>query len=330
VATSTSLNLRAALKTAVTRSGMDAPARAVSGLTPSAKALYVAAASQAQPAGVILYIVPSDGDPRGDVCGRLVFHRRTRGARAGCRRAGGPAVSVARGRSVPWPRAAHWRDVGAGAGAVRGRPWNRARRDCLGGRDALTRDDGGAPAVRIAQPQTRARHLTGRSGRVARDAGFSRQDPADEPGEFAIRGGIADVFPAGEMHPVRLEFIGDTIETLRTYDPSTQRSIAPIDQISIVPLRDCPSGQPRRHHLRLSVARERVRDHRLRARPRSRSMSPSSSRRFSRATRTRSDPSTPAGEPSPGLPLAAGLILPVPHRRHLPRTEPLRVRPSFS
>jgi transcription-repair coupling factor (superfamily II helicase) len=70
------------------------------------------------------------------------------------------------------------------------------------------------------------------------DAGLSREDPADEAGEFAIRGGIADVFPAGAPHPVRLEFIGDTIETLRTYDPSTQRSIAPIDQIAIIPLRD--------------------------------------------------------------------------------------------
>ena len=70
------------------------------------------------------------------------------------------------------------------------------------------------------------------------DAGFSREDPADEHGEFAVRGGIVDIFPAGEARPVRLEFIGDTIETLRTYDPSTQRSIAAIDQIAIVPLRD--------------------------------------------------------------------------------------------
>src|SRR5262249_29461694 len=70
------------------------------------------------------------------------------------------------------------------------------------------------------------------------DAGFTREDPADEHGEFAIRGGIVDIFPAGEANPVRLGFIGDTIETLRTYDPSTQRSIAPIDQVHIVPLRD--------------------------------------------------------------------------------------------
>jgi transcription-repair coupling factor (superfamily II helicase) len=48
------------------------------------------------------------------------------------------------------------------------------------------------------------------------DAGFTREDPADEHGEFAVRGGIVDIFPAGEQLPVRLEFIGDTIETLRT------------------------------------------------------------------------------------------------------------------
>src|SRR5262249_15400122 len=59
-----------------------------------------------------------------------------------------------------------------------------------------------------------------------------------EHGEFAVRGGIVDIFPAGAAQPVRMEFVGDTIETMRTYDPATQRSIAPIDQTSIVPLRD--------------------------------------------------------------------------------------------
>ena len=62
MATSTSLNLRAVLKTAVARSGMDAPARLVSGLTPSAKALFVAAAANAQPHAAVFYIVPGDGD----------------------------------------------------------------------------------------------------------------------------------------------------------------------------------------------------------------------------------------------------------------------------
>ena len=60
--TSTSLNLRAVLKTAITRSGMDVPARVVAGLTPPAKALAVASASHARPHGVVLYVVPGDGD----------------------------------------------------------------------------------------------------------------------------------------------------------------------------------------------------------------------------------------------------------------------------
>src|SRR5207249_1655100 len=63
-------------------------------------------------------------------------------------------------------------------------------------------------------------------------------DPADEHGEFALRGGIVDIFPAAEPQPVRLEFIGDTIESLRRYDPATQRSVQTIDQITIVPLQE--------------------------------------------------------------------------------------------
>ena len=72
VATSTSLNLRAVLKTAVTRSGMDVPAAAISGLTDSAKALFVAAAALAQPKGVVLYVVPGDGDLE-ETCADVAF-----------------------------------------------------------------------------------------------------------------------------------------------------------------------------------------------------------------------------------------------------------------
>ena len=60
--TSTSLNLLALFKSAVLRSGMDTPARAASGLTPPAKALYAAAAAQAIPRGAVLYVVPTDRD----------------------------------------------------------------------------------------------------------------------------------------------------------------------------------------------------------------------------------------------------------------------------
>src|SRR5262249_49492157 len=85
------------------------------------------------------------------------------------------------------------------------------------------------------------------------DAGFTREDPVDEHGEFTIRGGIVDIFPAGADLPVRLEFVGDTIESLRTYDPSTQRSNAAIDQARVVPLRDVLSTNPDGRVLRDSV-----------------------------------------------------------------------------
>ncbi len=70
------------------------------------------------------------------------------------------------------------------------------------------------------------------------DAGFSREDPVDEHGAFALRGGIVDVFPAADTEPVRIEFVGDTVESLRRFDPATQRSTGATDQVHIVPARE--------------------------------------------------------------------------------------------
>jgi transcription-repair coupling factor (superfamily II helicase) len=54
--------------------------------------------------------------------------------------------------------------------------------------------------------------------------GYNRTGTVMEPGEYAIRGGILDVFPAGEAAPVRIDFFGDVIETVKRFDPETQRS----------------------------------------------------------------------------------------------------------
>ena len=54
--------------------------------------------------------------------------------------------------------------------------------------------------------------------------GYLRTDTVREPGDFALRGGIVDLFPAGAAAPVRLDFFGDTLETIRLFDPLTQRS----------------------------------------------------------------------------------------------------------
>ncbi|MGH9345980.1 MAG: transcription-repair coupling factor, partial [Vicinamibacterales bacterium] len=70
------------------------------------------------------------------------------------------------------------------------------------------------------------------------DAGFDRQDPVDEHGEFTVRGGIVDLFPAGDTQPVRVEFVGDMVESLRRYEPSTQRSTEGIDQLVVIPIRE--------------------------------------------------------------------------------------------
>jgi transcription-repair coupling factor (superfamily II helicase) len=75
------------------------------------------------------------------------------------------------------------------------------------------------------------------------EAGYTRQDPVDESGEFCVRGGVVDFYPAGAVEPVRLEFIGDTIESIRAYDPATQRSSAPLDQASITPLQELPGDE---------------------------------------------------------------------------------------
>ncbi|GIT66898.1 MAG: hypothetical protein Ct9H300mP25_03700 [Acidobacteriota bacterium] len=50
---------------------------------------------------------------------------------------------------------------------------------------------------------------------------FSRADPVDSPGQFCSRGGIVDIFPAGDTDPIRIEFAGDRVESLRRFNPST-------------------------------------------------------------------------------------------------------------
>ena len=217
---------------------MDTPARAVSGLTPSAKALFVAAAAHALTAGVVLYIVPGDGDLE-ETCADVSFFLAA---------LEGLTPAAIERAVLPFP--SHEVDPYRGLAPHIGVTSVRARALHAVAQGAARVVIASAAAIlpRVTTPERMlAASLSLKPGQDISpidlaerlvDAGFTREDPADEHGEFAIRGGIADVFPAGETHPVRLEFIGDTIETLRTYDPSTQRSIAPIDQVAIVPLRD--------------------------------------------------------------------------------------------
>ncbi len=65
--------------------------------------------------------------------------------------------------------------------------------------------------------------------------GFLRSATVREAGEYAVRGGILDLFAAGAEAPFRLDFFGDTLESIRTFDPETQRTIATQKRIDLVP-----------------------------------------------------------------------------------------------
>ncbi len=66
--------------------------------------------------------------------------------------------------------------------------------------------------------------------------GYVRAELADMPGQFASRGGIIDVFPSEAANPVRIELVGDTVESLREFDPDTQRSVRPVEQVTLPPM----------------------------------------------------------------------------------------------
>jgi transcription-repair coupling factor (superfamily II helicase) len=74
--------------------------------------------------------------------------------------------------------------------------------------------------------------------------GYEYQEPVRLPGHFARRGGIVDVFPMGAELPVRIEFWGDEIASLRLFEPATQRSIKQIRHAAIPPAREAPMGTP--------------------------------------------------------------------------------------
>jgi transcription-repair coupling factor (superfamily II helicase) len=68
--------------------------------------------------------------------------------------------------------------------------------------------------------------------------GYEPASVVVEPGTFSRRGGILDIFPMAAREPVRIEFWGDEIESLRTFNPATQRSAASIERITITPARE--------------------------------------------------------------------------------------------
>jgi transcription-repair coupling factor (superfamily II helicase) len=92
--------------------------------------------------------------------------------------------------------------------------------------------------------------------------GYVREDPVGAVGEFSMRGGIVDVWPPGREAPVRLEFFGDTIDSLREFDPENQLSTAQLRVVEVPPMREL-AVTPIDFQIWSEGAKERWRDERF-------------------------------------------------------------------
>ena len=73
--------------------------------------------------------------------------------------------------------------------------------------------------------------------------GYARRPQVEEEGDYSVRGGILDVWSPGEEFPVRAEFFGDELESLRTFNPATQTSIERIERCEILPIQNEAEGE---------------------------------------------------------------------------------------
>jgi transcription-repair coupling factor (superfamily II helicase) len=236
--------VRSLLTSAIARTDLTGRARAYSGLTPPAKALAVAAAAHAAREVVLLYVVPTDPEIENATSDIRFFLASLEAV---------PDAVVER-LVVPFPSyqvdpyrgmAPHFHVASARARALHAAALGTARvvvasAQALMPRLAapesiLTTSVDLRPGTEI-DPHTLAEILVA--------GGYERQDPVDEHGEFSLRGGILDVYPAGEASPVRVEFVGDAVESVRRFDPATQRSIETLDQFQIVPVKEGMDAAP--------------------------------------------------------------------------------------
>jgi transcription-repair coupling factor (superfamily II helicase) len=237
VQATSSLTLRALLKSAISRAAFDKTATLTAGLSPAAKALAAVAAARTA-WNPLLLVVPTDKDVEQMTSDARFFYGALEGdTEQAVERA---VLSFPSHQVDPYRgMTPHFRVASARARALHAVASGPARLVIAS-----------APALLpLVSPPHRFRKASTdiASGteieptylaELLVEAGFERQDPVDEHGEFTTRGGIVDIFPAGDAEPVRLEFVGDMVESLRRYDPSTQRSTGPIDRLTIVPLRE--------------------------------------------------------------------------------------------
>jgi transcription-repair coupling factor (superfamily II helicase) len=233
--TSSSLTLRAILKEAAGRLGMGVPAGRITGLTEAAKAMCAGAVASKSPAVIV---VPTDAD----------VEQFTSDARFFLAALEGLSESDVERAVLPFPShevdpyrglAPHFDIASARARALYALASGKARLVVASAAALLPRVSPPERLAEVAVALAPGRDISPLDlADIFVAAGYTRQDPVDESGEFCVRGGVVDFYPAGALQPLRLEFVGDTIESIRGYAPATQRSTATLDQAAITPLQE--------------------------------------------------------------------------------------------
>ena len=81
-------------------------------------------------------------------------------------------------------------------------------------------------------------------------AGYSHVSQVVSPGEYAVRGGLIDLFPMGSLVPYRVDLFDDEIDSIRTFDPDSQRSLYPVPEVRLLPGREFPMDEAARAKFR--------------------------------------------------------------------------------
>ncbi len=80
--------------------------------------------------------------------------------------------------------------------------------------------------------------------------GYAHVTQVVSPGEFSVRGGLVDLFPMGAALPYRIDLFDDEIESIKTFDPDTQRTVFPVKEVRLLPAREFPMDETGRTHFR--------------------------------------------------------------------------------
>ncbi len=80
--------------------------------------------------------------------------------------------------------------------------------------------------------------------------GYSHVSQVMSPGEYAVRGGLIDLFPMGSNVPYRVDLFGDEVDSIRTFDPDSQRSLYPVPEVRLLPGREFPMDEAARQAFR--------------------------------------------------------------------------------